>query len=161
MKKIKPELIAAIERTAKKLKDGATYQWGHMGACNCGNLAQELTYLSKAEIHRYAMERSGDWNDQLLEFCPSSGYPIDLIIEKMLDFGLSLEDLGHLERLSSPQVLQAIPFERRNSLSKNRKEDVILYLQTWAKLLRNRWASEQQIEDLSLAEKKLADLILR
>ncbi|WP_297336030.1 hypothetical protein [Algoriphagus sp.] len=157
MKKIKPELIAAIERTAKKLKDGAAYQWGHMGACNCGNLAQELTYLSKAEIHRYAMERSGDWNDQLLEFCPSSGYPLDLIIEKMLDYGLSLDDLRHLERLSSPEVLQAIPFERRNSLSKNSKEDVILYLQTWAKLLTNQWATAQQIEDLSLAEKKLAD----
>lgn len=161
MKKIKPELIAAIERTAKKLKDGAAYQWGHMGACNCGNLAQELTYLSKAEIHRYAMERSGDWNDQLLEFCPSSGYPIDLIIEKMLDFGLSLDDLGHLERLSSPKVLQAIPFERRNSLSKNRKEDVILYLQTWAKILRNQWTKEHHLEDLSLAEKKLEALILR
>ena len=71
MKEIKAELIAAIERTAKKLKNGAAYQWGHMGACNCGNLAQELTSLSKAEIHRFAMERSGDWNYQLRKFYPN------------------------------------------------------------------------------------------
>ena len=31
-----PELIAALERTASKLQQGASYQWGHMGACNCG-----------------------------------------------------------------------------------------------------------------------------
>ncbi|SDD23779.1 hypothetical protein SAMN04488104_102057 [Algoriphagus faecimaris] len=160
MKRIKPELIAAIERTAQKLKEGAAYQWGHMGACNCGNLAQELTFLSKAEIHRYAMERSGDWNDQILEFCPTSGYPIDLIIDKMLDYGLTLEDLGHLERLSSPIVLQALPIETRNRLNQNRKEDVILYLQVWAKVLRDQWASQQEMEDLKSPEKKLDPIVL-
>lgn len=48
-----PDLIAAIEKTILKLSKGAPYQWVHMGACNCGNLAQELTKLSKAEIHSY------------------------------------------------------------------------------------------------------------
>ncbi|MCS5489572.1 hypothetical protein [Algoriphagus limi] len=143
MKPIHPELIAAIERTAKKLKEGAAYQWGHMGACNCGNLAQELTPFSKAEIHRYAMERSGDWNDQILEFCPSSGYPLDLVIERMLDFGVTLEDLRHLERLSSPEVLAVMPLKRRNSLSHNKKDDVIYYLETWAKMLREKWENQQ------------------
>ncbi len=143
MKPIHPELIAAIERTAKKLKEGAAYQWGHMGACNCGNLAQELTPFSKAEIHRYAMERSGDWNDQILEFCPSSGYPLDLVIERMLDFGVTLEDLRHLERLSSPEVLAFMPLKRRNSLSHNKKDDVIYYLETWAKMLREKWENQQ------------------
>lgn len=144
MKPIHPDLIGAIERTASKLKTGKnTYQWGHMGACNCGNLAQELTPFSKAAIHRYALERSGDWNDQILEFCPSSGYPIDWIIEQMLSYGLSLEDLGHLERLSSPKVLSQLPINQRNKLSQNKKEDVILYLVTWAKILREQWENQQ------------------
>ena len=154
MKEIKAELIAAIERTAKKLKNGAAYQWGHMGACNCGNLAQELTSLSKAEIHRFAMERSGDWNDQILEFCPTSGYPIDLIIENMLSYGLTLDDLGHLERLSAPEVLAKLPFEVRNNLSQNRKDDVILYLETWAQVLRERWEKQTPTFDLMQNEKK-------
>ncbi|NVJ86138.1 MAG: hypothetical protein HWE15_07515 [Algoriphagus sp.] len=152
MKPIHPELIVAIERTAKRLKEGAAYQWGHMGACNCGNLAQELTPFTKAEIHRFAMERSGDWNDQILEFCPSSGYPIDLIIERMLSYGLTLDDLGHLERLSSPEVLSNMPQERRNGLSQNKKEDVIFYLETWAKVLRERW--EKQQPALNIEEEK-------
>jgi hypothetical protein len=150
-----PELIAAIEKTIVKLSKGAPYQWGHMGACNCGNLAQELTKLSKAEIHYYAMQRYGDWNDQILEFCPTSGYPMDLMIQKMMDFGLTLQDLSHLERLSDPEILSKIPKENRDKLSKNSKEDVVLYMQNWAKLLRDNWLS--QIPEISYPteEKKL------
>ncbi|WP_342626366.1 hypothetical protein [Belliella baltica] len=57
------ELISAFRRTIDKLKNGAPYQWGHMGACNCGNLAQEITEFSKGEIHQDAMQRYGDWNE--------------------------------------------------------------------------------------------------
>ena len=55
------DLIAALRRTARKINDGAPYQWGHMGSCNCGNLAQELTKLTKAEIHAHALA-----NDRLI-----------------------------------------------------------------------------------------------
>lgn len=150
-----PELIAAIENTIVKLSKGAPYQWGHMGACNCGNLAQELTKLSKAEIHSYAMQRSGDWNDQILEFCPTSGYPMDLMIQKMLNFGLTLQDLSHLERLSDPEILATIPKEHRDKLSKNSKEDVMLYMQNWAKLLRDNWLSQNPQISHPTEEKKL------
>ncbi len=150
-----PELIAAIERTISKLANGAPYQWGHMGACNCGNLAQELTKLEKAEIHRYAMQRHGDWNQQLVDFCPTSGYPMDLMISKMLEFGLTIDDLSHLEKLSDPKILSAMSPERRNALSKNSKEDVIYYLRTWANILRKIWFTENENKALDLKQKKL------
>jgi hypothetical protein len=140
-----PELIAAIEKTVSKLKNGSPYQWGHMGACNCGNLAQELTKLEKGEIHSYAMQRHGDWNEQLIDYCPTSGYPMDLMITRMLDFGLTTSDLAHLERLSDPIVLAEMSLEKRNSLSKNKKEDVIFYMVSWSKLLRKNWLKENEI----------------
>jgi len=155
-----PELIAALERTASKLQQGASYQWGHMGACNCGNLAQELTPFSKAQIHQYAMQRHGDWNEQLIDYCPSSGYPIDLIVSKMLEKGLSLVDLGHLERLSDPEILAQIEKERRDSLNKNSKEDVIFYLQVWANLLREKWIASNPSLELPRIEKKLKSPLL-
>lgn len=133
------ELIEALEKTATKLEKGAKYQWGHMGSCNCGHLAQELTEFSKAEIHRFAMERSGDWNDQILEFCPTSGVPMDLMISGMISYGLSLDDLKHLETLSDKEILKRIPSERRNQMNKNNKMDVVLYLKTWAISLRDKW----------------------
>lgn len=155
MAKANPELIAAIEQTIAKLQHGAAYQWGHMGACNCGNLAQELTKLSKDDIHRFAMQRHGDWNEQLIDYCPSSGYPMDLMVSKMLDFGLSIEDLGHLERLSDPEILSRMTKEKRDQLNKNCREDVIFYMQTWAKQLREKWISENSIPTKIEREKKL------
>lgn len=160
MAKANPELIAAIERTIFKLQNGSSYQWGHMGSCNCGNLAQELTQLSKAEIHKYAMERHGDWNEQLIDYCPTSGYPMDLMIGKMLAVGLTLDDLGHLERLSDPEILLSIEKEKRDQLNKNSREDLIFYLQKWAKLLREKWMDEPFFSSLEYSEKKLNTPVL-
>ncbi|AMQ56903.1 hypothetical protein [Algoriphagus sanaruensis] len=155
MAKPNPQLISAIERTVLKLQTGAPYEWGHMGACNCGNLAQELTKLTKGEIHQYAMQRHGDWNEQLIDYCPTSGYPMDLMISKMIDAGLSIDDLAHLERLSDQTILRQIPKERRDKMNQNSREDVILYMQTWANLLREKWIENQEISDALRVEKKL------
>lgn len=155
MAKANPRLIEALEKTAAKLTSGGPYQWGHMGSCNCGNLAQELTHFSKAEIHRYAMQKHGDWNEQVLDYCPSSGLPMDLMISKMLEFGLSLDDLSHLEKLSDHEILSAIPKDRRDQINKNSKADVILYMNTWAKILREKWILEQDPKLEVQPEKKL------
>jgi len=139
-----PRLILALRKTISKLKKGAPYQWGHMGACNCGNLAQEITRISKSDIHRFAMQRSGDWSEQLNDYCPSSGLPMDLMISELLGIGLSREDLIHLERLSDPEILALIPMDRRMNLVKNKKEDLLLYLETWVRHLENQWTENQR-----------------
>ncbi len=160
MAKANPRLIEAIEKTIFKLSNGAPYQWGHMGACNCGNLAQELTHFSKAEIHQYAMERHGDWNEQLLDYCPTSGFPIDMMISKMLEFGLSLDDLANLEKLSDPTILNRIPKEKRDQINKNSREDVILYMEIWSKILRENWIKENDLNLEFEQEKKLESAVL-
>jgi hypothetical protein len=139
-----PKLILALRKTVSKLKNGAPYQWGHMGACNCGNLAQEITRISKSDIHRFAMQRSGDWSEQLNDYCPSSGLPMDLMISELLEIGLTREDLMHLERLSDPEILALLPRERRLNLVKNKKEDLLLYLENWVRQLENQWAENQR-----------------
>lgn len=68
MAKPKPELINALRKTARNLQTSTSYQWGHMGSCNCGHLVQEVTKLTKAQIYEYAMRtRGGDWSEQALE----------------------------------------------------------------------------------------------
>ncbi|MFD2936105.1 hypothetical protein [Spirosoma flavum] len=138
------ELINALRQTAYNLKQGTPYQWGHMGGCNCGNLAQELTKLNKNQIHQYAMQRHGDWNEQAEDYCSTSQMPIDLLINEMLNAGLMLEDLKHLERLDDRQVLLRFPFEER-FLKHNVREDVIKYMNAWAELL-----EEQLLEKITL-----------
>jgi len=129
-----PKLINAIRKTSLNLREGSPYQWGHMGCCNCGNLAQELSHLSKKEIHEYAMRKYGNWSDQANEYCPNSGFPLDQVISIMLKAGLSIEDIRHLEKLSDPKILKHLPGKRKH-LIHNQREDVILYLNTWADLL--------------------------
>jgi hypothetical protein len=127
-------LVTALLKTADTLEASNHYQWGHMGSCNCGFLAQEITHLKKQDIHERAMRGHGDWTEQLNDYCPTSGLPMDDLISEMIAFGFDTDDLKHLERLSDPQVLQALPVEKRY-LKHNIKADVVLYLRTWAKLM--------------------------
>lgn len=134
MAKTSLHLIEALRNTSKKLQQSKDYQWGHMGSCNCGHLAQEITRLSKSEIHSRAMNKYGDWNEQLNDYCPTSGLLMDDLITQMLDFGLDTDDLKHLEKLSDPEILKRLPQADRY-LQHNRKEDVITYINAWADLL--------------------------
>jgi hypothetical protein len=146
MAKASISVINALRATIANLEKGASYQWGHMGSCNCGNLAQVITNRDKAEIHKSAMRRHGDWNEQLFDYCPTSGLPIDHIIDEMIDFGFTKQDLAHLEKLSDPKILQNLPLEKRN-LKHNMKADVILYLKTWADYLENELIDKISIQD--------------
>ncbi|RIJ42081.1 hypothetical protein [Pontibacter oryzae] len=128
------ELIRALRETAARLGKGANYQWGHMGSCNCGHLAQTITKYSKSKIHGAAMWRYGDWREQLRDYCPQSGLPLDEVIDQMLDMGITRQELAYLETLSDPSVCQLLPQEKRY-LQHNNRDDVVLYLNTWAKTL--------------------------
>src|ERR1700742_3017678 len=94
------KLIKTLRSTAARLQLGAHYRWTHMGACNCGHLAQTVTHLDADDIRRYALERAGEWAEQVLEFCPTSGYPMDAILAALFDLGLSHADLAQLEKLT-------------------------------------------------------------
>ncbi len=125
------DLIDALRRTARRLSGDVSYQWGHMGTCNCGHLAQSITGLAGAEIHESALIREGDWAEQAKEYCPTSGTLIDTILAAMFDLGLTRDDVRHLERLSDHDVLRHIG----RHLRFNNREDVVLYMTVWADLL--------------------------
>jgi hypothetical protein len=128
----KEQLIHAIRSAADKIADSAAYEWGHMGRCNCGHLARELTPLSDAEIQRMAMEKHGDWAEQVLDFCPGSGLSMDWLISELCSYGLSHRDLIDLERLANAEVLDR---SGRQNLRRNEAADVSLYMHTWAEIL--------------------------
>ena len=129
------KLIDALKATALKLDRQETeYRWTHMGACNCGHLAQHVTRLSAAELRRLSQGKAGEWADQALEHCATSGIPMDDVIGELLELGLAPEDIGHLERLSDKRVLRLLPPKDRH-LDFRRRDDVVRYLRTWATLL--------------------------
>ncbi len=139
-------LVHALKKAAQQLKNGQPYQWGHMGSCNCGHLAQVLLNVSKASIHQLAMEKVGDWNEQLNDYCPTSGLAMDQLIWGLLEKGLSQNDLMDLEYLRNPHILAQIN-DSNKPLLHNKREHVILYLEAWAAVMEEALISTISIED--------------
>ena len=125
------ELIDALRRTAQRLASDVSYQWGHMGMCNCGHVAQSITGLASAEIHASAMIREGDWEQQANDYCPTSGNLIDVVLAAMFDLGLTRADVRNLEKLSDLAVLRRVG----RHLRFNNREDVVAYMNAWADML--------------------------
>lgn len=134
-------LIDALRTTAKRLRDGAYYAWGHHGGCNCGNLLQVLTRLSKEEILQCAQEAHGEWTELAIEYCETTNTPLSKIISELLSVGLTNTDIHNLEWLEDREVLEKLPGGFR-WLRKNLREDTILYFETFADLLASRLSAK-------------------
>lgn len=156
-------LVIALRQTAVRLaRNETTYRWASFAHCNCGHLAQTITGLGPAEIQRRAMRKEGDWGSQAravvpLRFpefdygdrpaldegawepqnvgaCQVTGAPLDEILEEMYALGLTASDVGHLERLSDPEVRRRLG-NNTSYFSHHLRENVVAYLNAWADLL--------------------------
>jgi hypothetical protein len=167
------QLILVIRQTAARLaRQDITYRWSSFGHCNCGHLAQTITGMDPAEIQRRAMRREGDWASQARESqskrpfpefdfgdrpaldegawepedvgaCQVTGAPLDEVLTEMYALGLSPDDIGHLERLSDPDVRRRLGNSTKHFTHHVRK-NVIAYLHAWADLLEERLESEAE-----------------
>lgn len=144
MAKASYELVSALRETANRLKQGAYYAWGNHGGCNCGNLLQVVTDLSKEEILHYAHSGIGEWTELAEDYCGVTDAPISLLIKKLQDIGLTPTDIHNLEYLEDREVLNKLPNGFR-WLKKNVREDVIVYFETYANIL-----EEQLIEQIHI-----------
>lgn len=137
------ELVQALRETATRLKNGAAYAWGNHGCCNCGNLLQVITKLSKEEILQYAHTGIGEWTELAEDYCGVTDAPISLLLYKLEQAGLNTNDIHNLEYLEDREVLKNLPGGFR-WLSRNKREDVIVYFETYANMLEEKLL--QQIE---------------
>ncbi len=72
---------------------------------------------------------------------------MDDLISEMLAAGFDTDDLKHLERLSDPAILRMIPGPKGN-ISHNVKDDVILYMNTWADMIADELVKSVQLPKL-------------
>lgn len=146
MAKASIEIIDALRETARRLRNGASYAWGNHGACNCGNLLQVMTNLSKEEILKHAHAGLGEWTELAEEYCGITDAPVDLLISKLQAAGLTPTDIHNIEYLQDREVLNCLPGGFR-WLKRNVREDVIVYFETFAMML-----EEMLIKDVKVPE---------
>jgi hypothetical protein len=129
-----PELINALRETAARLANGARYEWGHMGRCNCGHLVQTVTNMTDYEIVKTIDFELDEWTEHAQDYCEGTGHKVDDLFIILQNVGFSYQDVIHLENLSDQKVLDRLEGGRRY-LRRNSVEDVTLYMSTMADLL--------------------------
>jgi len=144
-------LIEALRETARRLKAGNHYAWGNHGSCNCGNLLQVITQLESKEILQYSRSGSGEWTELAIDFCPVSEAPVDLLINKLQQAGLTPSDIHCIEYLEDKNVLNQLPGGFR-WLRRNVREDVIIYMETMANMLEEKLLKQVSVNFESLFE---------
>ncbi len=137
------KLVEALRNTANRLRNGADYAWGNHGTCNCGNLLQSVTKLSKGEILRYAQSGPGEWTELAEEYCGETNAPVSMLIHSLEKIGLTPTDIHNIE-YEDREVLNALPGGFR-WLKRNVREDVIIYFETFASLLEEKLLNEVTI----------------
>jgi hypothetical protein len=128
------ELIEALRESASRLRDGAIYAWGNHGACNCGQLVQVVGKLTREEILSYTKTGIGEWTELAEDYCSITDAPVNLLIGKLQEIGLTPSDIHHLEYLNDRKVLNCLPGGFR-WLVRNVREDVVVYFETFANML--------------------------
>lgn len=152
------ELISALRETAVRLKNGAHYAWGNHGTCNCGNLLQAVTDLSKEEILRYAQTGIGEWTELAEDYCGVTDAPVSLLVHKLTNIGLTPVDIHNLEYLQDKTVLNNLPGGFR-WLKRNVRTDVIVYFETYAGMLEDELIKSIQIPQDILAPRLVETLV--
>lgn len=137
-------LIEGLRIAAAGLVKGNYYAWGHHGACNCGHLLQATTQLSKEEIVTYAHTGIGEWTELAQEICAVTDAPINLLLTKLQELGLTPTDIHNIEYLEDRAVLNRLPGGFR-WLKRNVREHVVLYFETMANMLEEKMISNIEV----------------
>lgn len=139
MAKSNPELISALRKAADNLADGARYEWGHMGRCNCGHLVQTVTDLTATEIVRAVEFEMAEWTEHAEDYCGGTGEKVQDLFVALNDVGFDHQDVIALENLTDRRVLARIQADRGSEtpvyLRRNHAGDVTLYMETLADIL--------------------------
>ena len=130
----KKPIVDLLRETAERLDDGARYEWGHMGRCNCGHLVQTLTDLNDRQIAESVDHQLDEWSEHAKDYCAQTGSLVDDLFSALAEVGFTHKDVIALEYLTDSRVLAELG-PRGKSLRRNYAPDVSLYMRTLASVI--------------------------
>ena len=102
--------------------------------------------MKQEEILAYAHTGIGEWTELAEDYCPLTNAPVNLLLFKLQQLGLTPTDIHNLEYLEDRSVLESLDGGFR-WLKRNQREDVIAYFEAYANLLENQLIDAIQIPD--------------
>lgn len=140
----KQKLISALNVVIKALESGTVfYNWSEAESCNCGLVVQSLIGSSVKEFSQELNDRlmknlrdfsearkidyNPTWCNLAALYCPLTGIPTNKIFKVLYESGLTREDIGHLEYLSDPEILQRAKIDTKETekIQKNVTKEVV------------------------------------
>lgn len=113
--------------------------------------------MSKEEILTYAHTSHGEWTEIAEEYCPVTNAPVNLLLSKLELLGLTPTDINNIEYLEDREVLNHLPGGFR-WLMRNIRQDVIVYFETFARLLEEKLINSISIRELYPPKEQLAEM---
>ena len=93
---------------------------------------------------QYAHSGTGEWTELAEDYCGITDAPVSLLLIKLQQLGLTPTDIHNIEYLEDKEVLMHLPGGFR-WLSRNKREDVIMYMETFAELLEEKLVKQIEI----------------
>ncbi len=98
-------LIEGLRKAAASLVKGNYYAWGHHGACNCGHLCRQLPNYQKKNISPMPIPALANGRSWRRKTCAVTNAPVNLLLKKLEELGLTPTDIHNIEYLEDSEVL--------------------------------------------------------
>lgn len=151
-------LVNILRETADRIEGGADYRWAHFGRCNCGQLVQTITRLTPAEIHEACTCELAEWSEIPDDYCAGTGLRLEYVLDRLRELGLDRDDIRHLEDLTDPVVLRALPGGHR-WLQRHVRDDVVAYFRTMSDVLEARLEEEPHAKEVPTESETRAEAV--
>lgn len=154
-------LINALRAAADIAEeDDRSYFWMSMTRCNCGLVAQQILgahnkagrELLEARVRGVLLEAQSilgfdcGWEQVgiAIDRCASTGTPLFVLTQKLLDAGFEHSDFRHLEDLADRRVRERAGLKEEDLLEdREDREAFIRYARAWADILEEKALVDQ------------------
>lgn len=92
-----------------------------------------------------------EWSEIPEDYCAGTGLRLEYVWDRLRELGFDRDDLRHLEDLSDPRVLHALPGGHR-WLQRHQRNDVVAYFLSLASVL------ERELPALTVSEEPSSEL---
>ena len=141
MIKILKQVIYALEH------DYITYDWNKQESCNCGLIAQAILNITPKDLGDMFSNETDSvfsekennegvtWKRLVQKTCNVTGLSNSEIIKSFSSAGFRPEDVIHLEYMENVAILKEAKINVTDTEYYAKKENLILYLKAWVKIL--------------------------